>query len=169
MRRKLALFESAATRYNNVHRRTRGGGARCYAPPPPPPWLCNKVLKPNFQSMISQTNNDCSLLSFTLTKLLLLNVSCKNNFALFIVTALSACPYSIKKCAKMSVFYVKTAKIRWRLGATLSDPLSLWRVSPIPQILGFKSWVRHCICQMRSAPAVNRTRHEGSVTCSRCR
>ena len=99
----------------------------------PPPWLCNKVLKPNFQSMISQTNNDCSLLSFTLTKLLLLNVSCKNNFALFIVTALSACPYSIKKCAKMSVFYVKTAKIRWRLGATLSDPLSLWRVSPIPQ------------------------------------
>ena len=33
-----------------------------------PLWPCNKALKPNFQSMISQTNNSCSLLSFILAK-----------------------------------------------------------------------------------------------------
>ena len=86
------------------------------------PWPCNKVLKPNFQSIISQSNNDCSLLSFILAKLLLLDISCENIFALSIVTALTACPFSTKKCAKMSVFYVKTLKIRRRLVASLPDP-----------------------------------------------
>ena len=77
-----------------------------------PPWPFDKVLKPNFQSV-----NGCSLLSLILAQFLLLDISCKNIFALFIVTALTACPFQIKKCAKMSVFYVKTAKIRRRLGA----------------------------------------------------
>ena len=87
-------------------------GGRYHAPL----WPCNKVLKPNFQSIISQTNNDCSLLSLILAKLLLLDISCENIFALSIVTALTVCPFSTKKCAKMSVFfYVKTLKIRWRL------------------------------------------------------
>ena len=49
--------------------------------------LCNKVLKPNFQSIISQTNNGCSLLSLILAKLLLSDITCKNVFALSIVTA----------------------------------------------------------------------------------
>ena len=44
-----------------------------------------------------------------------LDISCENIFALFIVTALTACLFSINGCAKMSAFYVKTAKIRWRL------------------------------------------------------
>ena len=52
--------------------------------PPPPLWPCNKVLKPNFQSVISQTNNDCSLLSLILAKLLFLDISCENIFALSI-------------------------------------------------------------------------------------
>ena len=79
-----------------------------------PLWLCNNVLKPNFQSIISQTNNDCSLLSLILAKLLLLDtpVSCENMFALSIVTPLTVCPFSIKKCVKMSVFYMKTVKLR---------------------------------------------------------
>ena len=55
------------------------------------------------------------VLSFILAKLLLLDISCENIFALSIVTALTACPFPINKFAKMSVFYVKTAKIRWRL------------------------------------------------------
>ena len=74
----------------------------------PPFWPCNKELKPNFQSIISQTNDGCTLLSFILAKLLLLDINEENIFALSIVTALTACPISIKKCAKMSVFYVKT-------------------------------------------------------------
>ena len=41
----------------------------------------------------------------------------RNFFTLSIVTALTACPFSINKCAKMSVFYVKTVTIRWRLDA----------------------------------------------------
>ena len=44
----------------------------------------------------------------------LLDISCENIFALSIVTALTACPFSVKKCVKMSVFYVKTVKICWR-------------------------------------------------------
>ena len=48
---------------------------------------------------------------------------------------ITACPFSIKKCAKMSVFYVKTVKIRWRLGISPPDP-RLW----IPFA---KSWMRH--------------------------
>ena len=80
-----------------------------------PLWPCNKVLKPNFLSIISQTNKGCSLHSFILAKLLLLAISCENIFALSMVTALTACPFSINKFAKMSVVYVKTTKIRWRL------------------------------------------------------
>ena len=70
----------------------------------PPLWPCNKVLKPDFQSIISQTNNGCSLLSLILAKLLLLDISCENTFALSIVTALTARPFSMKKCARRSVF-----------------------------------------------------------------
>ena len=72
--------------------------------PYPPLWPCNKVLKPNFQSIISQINNGCSLLSFILAKLLLLDINCENIFALSIVTALTACPFSEKKCVKMTIF-----------------------------------------------------------------
>ena len=84
-----------------------------------PLWPCNKVLKPYFQSIISQTNNGCSLLSHILAKFLLLDINCENIFALSTVTALTAYPFLIKKCAKMSVFYVKTVKIRWQLGRSL--------------------------------------------------
>ena len=65
----------------------RGG----YGAMAPPLWLCNKVLKPNFQSIISQTNNGCSLLSLISVKYLLLGISSQNIFALSIVTALTAC------------------------------------------------------------------------------
>ena len=76
----------------------RGGGE---GPVPCPLllWPCDNEPKPNFQSIISQTNNDCNLLSHILAKLLLLDtpVSCENIFALSIVTALTACPFLIKK------------------------------------------------------------------------
>ena len=83
-------------RFHNrsMHRRTK----------PPPPWPCNVVLKLNFPSIISQTNNGCNLLLLMLAKLLLLDISCENTFALSVVTALPACPFSINKCAKMSDF-----------------------------------------------------------------
>ena len=106
----------------------RRAGVRYHAPL----WPCNKVLKPNFQSIISQTSNDCSLLLLILAKLLLLDISCENIFALSTVTALTACSFSTKKCAEISVFYVKTSKIRWRLGATPLDPLSLRRLGASP-------------------------------------
>ena len=98
----------------------------------PPPWPCNKVLIPNLQFIISQVNNGCSLLLLILAKPQLLDISCGNIFAVSIVTALTACPFSIKKCAKMSVFYMKTVKIHWRLGATPLDPLGLQRLGVSP-------------------------------------
>ena len=72
--------------------------------PSPLFWPCNKVLKPNFWSIISQNNNGCSLLSFILAKRVLLDISYENIVALSIVTALTACSFSMNKFAKMSVF-----------------------------------------------------------------
>ena len=105
-------------------------------PCPLPLWPCNKVLKPNFQCIISQIIFGCSRLSFIFAKLLLLDIRCENLFALSIVTALTACLFSKQKCAKMSVFYVKTVKIRWRLGVLPPDP-RLW--IPLCQILGARA------------------------------
>ena len=42
---------------------------------------------------------------------------------IILATALTACFFSRKKCAKMSVFYVKAVKIRYRLGSMPPDPL----------------------------------------------
>ena len=53
-------------------------------------------------------------------------------FAVSIVTALTVCSFWIKKCAKMSVLYVKIVKICWRLGATPPDPLGLQRLGVSP-------------------------------------
>ena len=94
-----------------------GGGARCHAPSF---WPGNMVLKPNFQSIISQTNNGCSLLSLILAKLLLLDISCENAFALSIVTILTTCPFSMKKCAKINVFVCEfffLSILKWMLNA----------------------------------------------------
>ena len=99
----------------------------------PPPWPCNKVLKPKFQFIISYVNNGCSLLLLILAKPQLLDISCGNIFAVSIVTALNACLFSIKKCAKMSVLHVKIVKIRWRLGAMPPDPLGLQRLGGTPR------------------------------------
>ena len=52
---------------------------------------------------------------------------------------------------KRVFFYVKTAKVRWRLGATSPDPLSLQQLggSPLdPRLCSLplaESWVHHCI------------------------
>ena len=43
--------------------------------------------------------------------------------------AVTACPFSIKKCAKMSVFYVKTARIHWP-----PDPLNFRWITPRPPV-----------------------------------
>ena len=98
---------------------------------------CNKVLKSNFQSIISQTNNGCSLLLLVLAKLLILDISCENIFALSVVTALTARPFSIKKCAKMSVF----------LNENLKNPLAAGGFTPRPPVVApfAKSWVHHCL------------------------
>ena len=98
----------------------------------PPPWPCNKMLKPNFQFIFSQANKGCSLLLLILAKPQLLHISCGNILAVSIVTALTACPFSIKKCAKMSVHYVQIVKIRWRLEAAPPDPLGLQRLRSSP-------------------------------------
>ena len=61
-------------------------------------------------------NNDCSLFSFILTQLLLLDMNYENIFVLsdsIIVTALAAGTgksFFDKKCAETSFFYVKTVK-----------------------------------------------------------
>ena len=104
---------------------------------PPPLWPCNKVLKPNFQSINSQTNNGCSLLSLILAKLLLLDISCENIFALFVMTALIARLFSKKKCVKMSVFLYENRKNPLAAGGFTARPPV---VAPFCQIL-----VRHCL------------------------
>ena len=96
----MAAFSFCFGFFQTIGAHRGGGGARYHAPL----WPSNTVLKLNFQSIISQTNDGCSLLSLFLAKLLLLDIRCENIFALSIVTALTACPFSIKKCAKLSVF-----------------------------------------------------------------
>ena len=97
----------------------------------PPLWPCNKVLKPNFQFIISQANNGCSLLLLILAKPQLLDISCGNIFAVSIVTALTACLFSIKKCAKMSVLCVKIEK-NLSAGGYAPRPLGLQRLGVLP-------------------------------------
>ena len=88
------------------HRHTQGGGSV----PCLPPWPRNKVLKANFQSIISQTNDGCSLLSLIFAQFLLVDMSCENIFAMSIVTALIASSFSVKKCVKISYFLFKNGK-----------------------------------------------------------
>ena len=102
-----------------------------------PPTLvpCNKVLIPNFQSVIFQTHIGCSLLSLILAKLLLLNISCENIFALSIVTALTACPFSIKKFAEMSVIFTvcessKKSLATWGYAPGPTCPSAAWPPDP---------------------------------------
>ena len=83
--------------------------------------------------------------SLTLIKPLLLDISCGNILALSMATASLPALFR-KKCSKKSVFYVKTVKIRWRLGVQPPDPLGLRRLGvsppgprlwpPFSQILG---------------------------------
>ena len=75
----------------------------------------------------------CSLLSLTLTKLLLLDISCENIFALSIVTAH---PFSINKCARMSIFSCENLK----------KSLAAGGFAPRPPIAAPPS------CQILSAP-----------------
>ena len=89
------------------------------------------------RSMISQTNNGCSLFSLILAKLLLLDISCENIFALSIVTALTACLFSTKKCAKISVFLCKNRKISLAAGSyapTLAWPSAARDFTPRPRV-----------------------------------
>ena len=99
----------------------RRGRPQCHAPL----WSCNKVLKPNFQSIISRTNYDCSLVSLILAKLLLLNINCENIFALSIVAAIAACYFLVKKCAKMSVFVCENR----------NNLLAVWGFAPRTSVL----------------------------------
>ena len=76
-------------RFHNrsMHRRTQ----------PTSSWPRNMVLKPKFPSIISRTNNGCSLLLLMLGKFLLLDINSENIFALSLVTALTACSFFDKK------------------------------------------------------------------------
>ena len=71
-----------------------------------PLWPCNKALKPNFQSMIFQTNNGCSLLSLILAKPLRLDIKLRKYFCIVYGDCTHCMPFSDKKSAKMSVFYM---------------------------------------------------------------
>ena len=105
--------------------------------PPPPLWPCNEVLKPHFQSMFSPTiNNGCSLLLLILPKLPLLDISCENIFALSIEAALTVCSFSIKKCAKMSVFLRKNRKNSFAAGGVALGGIASKGWGLRPQIPG---------------------------------
>ena len=83
--------------------------------------------------------------SLILAKFLPLDMSC-NIFALFIMTALIACSFSIKRCAKMSVFCVKTAIIRWRLRPQTPLASGEWGLrSQIPSCAAPCALVRLCL------------------------
>ena len=126
------------------HKRAQGEGGRCLGLLLLP---CSKVLKPNFQSMISQTNNGCSLLLLILAKLLLLNVSCKNILALSMVIALTACPFSMKSNKPLFQLYycTRTHQLTYLMNKTLlqvihinikiRDTIRLITVIPLSQIL----------------------------------
>ena len=69
-----------------------------------PLWPCNKALKPNFQSMISQTNNGCSLLSLILAKPQRLDIMLRKYFCIVHGDCINCMSFFDKKCAKMRVF-----------------------------------------------------------------
>ena len=80
-----------------------------------PLWPCNKMLNPNFQSIIFQTNNGCSLFHLQyFSQASAFRNKLRKYFCVVHSDCITACPFSIKKCAKMSIFYVKTVKTRWR-------------------------------------------------------
>ena len=83
------------------------------------------MLKPNFQSIISQTNNGCSLHLLILAKLFLRDISCENIFALSVVIALTARLFSTKKCAKMRDFLYENRK----------NPLAAGDFTPRPPVV----------------------------------
>ena len=89
------------------HRCTQRG-TRCHDPRFGPVKRCYNI---NFS--LSQANIGCSFLSLILAKLLILDRSCENIFALSIVIALSACSFSIQKSAKISVFLCQNRKNLW--------------------------------------------------------
>ena len=100
---KIFFYVLLSTDIVSGNRTSEGIGARreprCHLLPP-------LALKLNFQSIISQTNNGCSLLSLILTKLLFLDITCENIYALSVENALTAHSFSIKKRAKMSVVFM---------------------------------------------------------------
>ena len=104
------------------------------------------MLKSNFPFIISQANHGCSFLLLILAQPQLLDISCGNVYAVSIVTTLTACSFSIKKCARMSVLYVKIVKICWRLGATPPNPLGLQRLGVSPP--GPQWCPPHSLCQI---------------------
>ena len=110
------------------HKRTQEG----HGATPPNLRPCNEVRKPRFQFMISQTNNGCSLLSLTLAKFLLVDASCENIFAFSIVTALTACPFSLKMGAKMIAFLYENRKNLLAAAGSALHPLNLsgWGLRP---------------------------------------
>ena len=100
------------------------------------------MLKPNFQSIISQTNNGCSLLSHILAKLLFLDINSENVFALSIVTAsgvatggggggglVVATPFPVEP--QMTSYIIETVRTKCIIGEALKvrgqkyDKLSL--------------------------------------------
>ena len=108
------------------------GGPRSHGPPLS---LCNKVLKPNFQFTISQTNNGCSLLSLILAKLLLSDINSENVFALSIVTASDVAMgggyNSLPTEPQMTSYIIETERTKCIIGEALKvrgqkyDKLSL--------------------------------------------
>ena len=83
------------------------------------------MLKPNFQSIISQTNNGCSLFLFILAKLLLSHINSENVFALSIVTASGVAtggfggynPLSIE--LQMTSYIIETVRTKCIVGESL--------------------------------------------------
>ena len=115
---------------------SEGIGARRWATVSCPPlWPCNKVLKPNFQSIISQTVNDCSQPPFTyFSQSSDFRHKLRKYFCIIRSDCTHSTPFFDKKgVLKWVFFYMKTVKIRWRLGISPPDP-RLW--PPFAKILG---------------------------------
>ena len=115
-------------------------GARCHAPSL---WPRNKVLKPNFQSIIFQTNNGCSLFHLPcISQASAFRHKLRKYFCIVHNDCITAHPFLIKKCAKMSVLCENRKNLlaaggyaprpRWPPGARVFTPRRL-SPSPLPK------------------------------------
>ena len=121
--------------------------------PPPPPWQCNKVLKPNFSLQFLELIMVATTPFTYFGQASAFRHKLRKYFCIVRSDCITACPFSIKKYTKMSVFLCENRKNSLAAGGYAPRLLASgnWSFTRRPPVMDspplVKSWVlhRHCI------------------------